>query len=156
MFDIESCVCFINNKTSKKMANVFNERLIQLGVTRVQWMAMYYLLKYGDMSQKELGERMDIKESTVARLLDRMESEDLIIRTQTKEDRRIKYIKLTPKGKEKIESLLSEGEKMSEFFSMGITEDEIEVFKRVLQKFEENISWIIIINYCFSLEYLLY
>ena len=140
MFDIESCVCFINNKTSKKMANMFNERLIQLGVTRVQWMAMYYLLKYGDMSQKELGERMDIKESTVARLLDRMESEDLIIRTQTKEDRRIKYIKLTPKGKEKIESLLSEGEKMSEFFSMGITEDEIEVFKRVLQKFEENIS----------------
>ena len=29
---------------------------------------------------------------------------------------------------------------MSDFFSMGITEDEIEVFKRVLQKFEENIS----------------
>ena len=140
MFDIESCVCFINNKTSKKMANMFNERLIQRGVTRVQWMAMYYLLKYGDMSQKELGERMDIKESTVARLLDRMESEDLIIRTQTKEDRRIKYIKLTLKGKDKIESLLSEGEKMSELFSMGITEDEIEVFKRVLQKFEENIS----------------
>jgi DNA-binding MarR family transcriptional regulator len=122
------------------MEALFNERLIPLGVTRVQWMAMYYLLKYGDMSQKELGERMDIKESTVARLLDRMESEDLIIRIQTKEDRRIKYIKLTPKGKEKIEELLPEGQKMSEFFSMGITEDEIEVFKRVLQKFEENIS----------------
>jgi DNA-binding MarR family transcriptional regulator len=122
------------------MEALFNERLIPLGVTRVQWMAMYYLLKYGDMSQKELGERMDIKESTVARLLDRMESEDLIIRTQTKEDRRIKYIKLTPKGKEKIEELLPEGQKMSEFFSIGITEDEIEVFKRVLQKFEENIS----------------
>ena len=140
MFDIESCVCFINNKTSKKMADMFNERLIPLGVTRVQWMAMYYLLKYGDMSQKELGERMDIKESTVARLLDRMEVEELIIRTQSKEDRRIKCIKLTSKGKEKIESLLSEGQKMSDFFSMGITEDEIEVFKRVLQKFEENIS----------------
>ena len=140
MFDIESCVCFINNKTSKKMEALFNERLIPLGVTRVQWMTMYYLLKYGDMSQKELGERMDIKESTVARLLDRMESEDLIIRTQTKEDRRIKYIKLTPKGRETIEDLLPEGQKMSDFFSMGITEDEIEVFKRVLQKFEENIS----------------
>jgi len=122
------------------MEALFNERLIPLGVTRVQWMTMYYLLKYGDMSQKELGERMDIKESTVARLLDRMESEDLIIRTQTKEDRRIKYIKLTTKGRETIENLLSEGQKMSDFFSMGITEDEIEVFKRVLQKFEENIS----------------
>lgn len=140
MFDIESCVCFINSKTSKKMADMFNERLIPLGVTRVQWIAMYFLLKYGELSQKELGERMDIKESTVARLLDRMEGEDLVIRNQTPEDRRVKYIKLTTKGKEKIEDLLPEGQKMSEFFSMGITEEEIEVFKRVLQKFMENIS----------------
>ncbi|MGH4121964.1 MAG: MarR family winged helix-turn-helix transcriptional regulator [Clostridium sp.] len=140
MFDIESCVCFINNKTSKKMADMFNERLIPLGVTRVQWMAMYYLLKYGDMSQKDLGEKMDIKESTVARLLDRMGVEDLIVRTQVKEDKRIKYIKLTQKGRERIEELLEEGQKMSEFFSKGITEEETEVFKRVLQKFMKNIS----------------
>ncbi|MBU3143742.1 MarR family winged helix-turn-helix transcriptional regulator [Clostridium sp. CF012] len=140
MFDIESCVCFINNKTAKKMANMFNERLIPLGVTRVQWIAMYYLLKNGDLSQKELGEKMDIKESTVARLLDRMEEEGLIIRTQVKEDRRVKYIKLTPKGRERIEELLPEGQKMSELFSLGITEDEIQVFKRVLEKFVENIS----------------
>ena len=140
MFDIESCVCFINNKTSKKMANIFNERLVPLGVTRVQWIAMYYLLKHGDLSQKELGEKMDIKESTVARLLDRMEEEDLIIRTQVKEDRRVKYIKLTPKGRDRIEELLPEGQKMSELFSMGITDEEILVFKRVLQKFTENIS----------------
>jgi DNA-binding MarR family transcriptional regulator len=140
MFDIESCVCFINNKISKKMADLFNERLIPLGVTRVQWIAMYYLLKYGDLSQKELGQRMDIKESTVARLLDRMEEEGLITRTQTKEDRRVKFIKLTPKGKEKIVELLPEGQKMSESFSMGITDEEIEVFKRVLQKFMINIS----------------
>ena len=140
MFDIESCVCFINSKTSKKMANIFNERLIPLGVTRVQWIAMYYLLKHGDLSQKELGEKMDIKESTVARLLDRMEEEGLIKRTKVGEDRRIKYIKLTHKGRERIEELLPEGQKMSEFFSMGITEEEIRVFKRVLQKFMENIS----------------
>lgn len=140
MFDIESCVCFINSKTSKKMANMFNERLVPLGVTRVQWIAMYYLLKHGDLSQKELGEKMDIKESTVARLLDRMEEEGLIIRIQVKEDRRVKYIKLTPKGRERIEELLPEGQKMSELFSMGITEEEIQVFKRVLDKFMENIS----------------
>lgn len=140
MFDIETCVCFINSKTSKKMADMFNERLILLGVTRVQWIAMYYLLKYGDLSQRELGERMDIKESTVARLLDRMEEEGLLKRTKVREDRRVKYIKLTQKGKERIEELLPEGQKMSELFSTGITEEEIEVFKRVLEKFRINIS----------------
>ena len=119
MFDIESCVCFINSKTSKKMADMFNERLIPLGVTRVQWMAMYYLLKYGDMSQKELGEWMDIKESTVARLLDRMEEDGLIKRTKSSEDRRVTYIKLTHKGRDRIEELLPEGQKNEWFFFNG-------------------------------------
>ncbi len=140
MFDIESCVCFINNKTSKKMADMFNQRLIPLGVTRVQWIGMYYLLKYGAQSQKELAERMDIKESTIARLLDRMEQDGLIQRTKDKQDRRVKYIELTKNGTEKIEELLPEGQKMSEFFSIGITEEESEVFKRVLEKFMKNIS----------------
>lgn len=139
MFDIESCEFFINSKTSKKMANLFNERLIPIGVTRVQWIAMYYLLRYGDLSQKELGERMDIKESTVARLLDRMEEDGLIKRTKASEDRRVTYIKLTHKGKDRIEELLPKGQKMSELFSIGITEEEIQVFKRVLRKFVENI-----------------
>lgn len=140
MFDIESCICFINSKVSKKMADIFNERLLQHGVTRVQWIAMFYLLKYGSMSQKELGDRMDIKESTVARLIDRMESEELIERIKDKADRRITYIDLTQKGKQRIEELLPEGQKMSDFFSNGITEEEIGVFKRVLDKFVKNIS----------------
>ncbi|WP_298836313.1 MarR family winged helix-turn-helix transcriptional regulator [Clostridium sp.] len=138
MFDIESSVCFINSKTSKKMVNMFNERLIPLGVTRVQWIAMYYLLKYGDLSQHELGERMDIKESTVARLLDRMEEEGLIKRSKAREDKRVTYINLTHKGRERIEELLPEGQKMSKLFSMSITEEEIQVFKRALQKFLGN------------------
>ena len=122
------------------MADMFNERLIPQGVTRVQWIAMFYLLKYGSMSQKELGDRTDIKESTVARLIDRMESEGLIERIKDKADRRITYINLTPKGKQRVEELLPEGQKMSDFFSNGITEEEIEVFKRVLDKFVKNIS----------------
>lgn len=140
MFDLESCICFTNNKISKKMADLFNERLLTKGITRVQWTSMYYLLKYGNMSQKELGERMDIKESTVARLIDRMEKDDLVERTKNKSDKRITFISLTDKGTERINELLPEGEKMSEFFSQGITEDEMEIFKKVLEKFEKNIS----------------
>lgn len=58
MYAIASCVCFINSNLSKKMENILNARLIQFGVTRVQWMAMYYLLKYGDFNQNELGEKI--------------------------------------------------------------------------------------------------
>lgn len=140
MFDLESCICFINNRVSKKMADMFNERLAAFGVTRVQWIAMYYLLKYGVMSQKDLADRMDLKESTVARLVDRMESENLIERIKDASDRRVTNIELTESGRKRIEELLPEGQKMSDFFSKGITDEEIEVFKRVLDKFMKNIS----------------
>lgn len=140
MFDLESCICFINNRVSKKMADMFNERLAAFGVTRVQWIAMYYLLKYGVMSQKDLADRMDLKESTVARLVDRMESENLIERIKDASDRRVTNIELTESGRKRMEELLPEGQKMSDFFSKGITDEEIEVFKRVLDKFMKNIS----------------
>jgi len=140
MFDLESCICFINNRVSKKMADIFNERLAAFGVTRVQWIAMYYLLKYGVMSQKDLADRMDLKESTVARLVDRMESENLIERIKDASDRRVTNIELTESGRKRMEELLPEGQKMSDFFSKGITDEEIEVFKRVLDKFMKNIS----------------
>ncbi len=135
MFDLDSCVCFITNKVSKMMADEFNDRLMKHGVTRVQWIAMYYLLKHGRLSQKELGEKMSIKESTVVRLIDRMEKEEYIGRKKDDKDRRISYIILTKKGKNRIEGLLVEGQRMSEDFSKEISSEEIVTFNRVLEKF---------------------
>ena len=139
MFDIDMCVGFITNRVSKKMADAFNDRLIPLGVTRVQWMALYYLGIDEGISQKELGEKMNIKDSTVARLIDRMEREDLVVRAKDPTDRRISSLNLSEKGKIMREELLIEGENMSEVFSRNITDEEMEVFKYVLNKMIDNI-----------------
>ncbi|AYO31098.1 MarR family transcriptional regulator [Biomaibacter acetigenes] len=140
MFDLDTCVAFITNKASKMMADAFNERLMLHGITRVQWIALYYLGKYEGINQKELAEKMNIKSSTVARLLDRMEKDGLVKRQENPEDRRVTKIRLTEKGKELREKFLPEGEKMSEIFSRGLTDEELEVFTRVLKKMVDNIS----------------
>lgn len=139
MFDLESCIAFLTNKTSKMMADAFNERLIPLGITRVQWIAMYYLLKYDGITQKDLGEKMDIKESTVARLIDRMEKDGLVNRTKESHDKRVTNLHLTESGKKFFESVMFEGEKMNRIFSKDITYEELEIFNKVLQKFNNNI-----------------
>lgn len=51
------------------------------------------------MSQKELSDKMNIKESTTVRLVDRMEKDGFIVRFKDSNDRRITYIELTEKGK---------------------------------------------------------
>ncbi len=140
LFDLDECVAFITNKAAKKMADAFNERLKSLGTTRVQWTALYYLGKYDGISQKELAEKMNIKSSTVARLIDRMENDNLVIRLEDPEDRRAIKLALTEKGKELREKLLPEGEKMSKIFANGLTDEEIEIFLKVINKMVENIS----------------
>ncbi|WP_411682246.1 MarR family winged helix-turn-helix transcriptional regulator [Clostridium thailandense] len=138
MFDVDTCICFITNKVSKKMADKMNEKLVLVGSTRVQWLVMYYLLKYGKMSQRDLGEKMDIKDSTVVRLIDRMEKEQFVERAKDAKDRRITYVTLTEKGKKRIDELLPIGEEMSKVFSSNISEEEFEIFNNVLNKMAEN------------------
>ncbi|QIB28218.1 MarR family transcriptional regulator [Caloranaerobacter azorensis] len=112
---------------------------MKLGVTRVQWIALYYLGKYAGIKQKELAEKMNIKDSTVARLIDRMEREGYVIRVKDLEDKRITKLYLTEKGIELREKLLPEGKKMSEILSKNITDEEMEIFKRVIKKMVDNV-----------------
>lgn len=140
MFDLDTCIAFITNNTAKKVSYAFNERLVKLGVTRVQWIALYYLGVYEEISQLELGQKMDIKASTVARLIDRMERDGYAERVKSDEDRRITNLKITEKGRKLREDLLPEGEKISKLISKNISDEEIEVFKNVLNKMADNIS----------------
>lgn len=140
LFDLDACVGFITNKAGKKLADEFNERLLNVGITRVQWIALYYLGKYYELNQKELGDLMDIKESSVARLVDRMEREGYVTRQKDMNDRRITKLVLTDKGREYREKLLPEGEKMAQIFTKGITNEEISVFLKVIDKMLSNIE----------------
>lgn len=140
MFDVDTCVSFITNQAAKKLADAFNNRLVPKGITRVQWIALFYLGKFEKINQKRLGELMNIKDSTVARLIDRMENEGFLRRTKDPEDRRHTLLKLTEKGEHYREKMLGEGEEMSKIYAKDISDEEIEVFKKVLNKMVSNIE----------------
>lgn len=106
----------------------------------MQWIALYYLGKHNNINQRDLAKLMNIKESTIARLIDRMEREKLVIRKKNQSDKRVINIILTQKGKETRVHLLPEGEKFNELISTGIKEDELEIFMNVLHKIVSNAS----------------
>ncbi|MTK10750.1 MAG: MarR family transcriptional regulator [Clostridiaceae bacterium] len=140
MFDLDTCIAFITNNAAKKISDEFNDRLSELGITRVQWIALYYLGKHKSISQIELADQMDIKPSTTARLIDRMERDGFVKRERDINDRRTVNLMITDKGREFREKLFPVGEKMSEDVSKGISEEEIEIFKNVLKKMVDNIN----------------
>lgn len=138
MFDLDDCVAFITSKISKKIADVFNEKLSKHNITRVQWIALYFLGDSEYVNQTELAEKMDKKKSTVVRLIDRMEKEGYVSRKKDIEDRRVTYICLTTFGKKIREELLPYGGEFSDLITKDISDEDIKIFKRVLNKLVEN------------------
>ena len=82
---------------------------------------------------------MNVKESSMVRLIDRMEKEDLVIRKKQANDRRITSIFLTPKGKELREKVLPLGQEFQDDATNGISAEELNNFKNVLEKMIKNI-----------------
>ena len=72
------------------------------GLTGPQLWAIKALSEAAPLTVSELARRMYLHPATVVGILDRLESNDLIKRTRSKEDRRVVWVELTPKGKKLV------------------------------------------------------
>ena len=69
MFSLNDCIGFITNIASKRLSEEFNRRLESYGVTRVNWIAIYYIGDNDGISQRELANKMDVNESSIAEII---------------------------------------------------------------------------------------
>jgi DNA-binding MarR family transcriptional regulator len=136
VFRLEDCLAYLASRNAKDLADILEKRISVIGITRVQWMTLYYLCNNKDITQKELALLLGTKEPTVVRLLDRMEKDDLVIRIR--KDRRTNSIQLTGKGKE----LALRGNEIAENFKndamKDIPEEYMDTFTWVLDKMITN------------------
>lgn len=139
MFNLDDCIGFITNKGAKKLAEEFSRRLQEHDVTRAQWIALFYIGKGEGIFQKELSDYMNIKESSMVRLMDRMEKEDLVVRKKEVSDRRITRLVITEKGKILREKLIPLGQSFNVDATKDISEEELKTFKDVLARMIKNV-----------------
>lgn len=138
-FKLENCIGFVTDSAMKRISEDFNRRLEKQGSTRKQWVAMYFLERAKQpISQKELAQLMNIKDSTLARLVDRMERDHLLIRIESKADKRVKYLELTEEGKFKLDKLMPVGENFNDLLMEGLTEEDLVVFQKVIDRMLAN------------------
>ena len=140
MYDMETCLAFITSCAAKKITDTFNEKLITLGITRIQWNALYYLGSCEYMTQTELAKKLNVKNSTAARLIGRMERDGHVYRRKSDNDRRTVKLMITPDGRQIRERIFPEEEKLSILACRDISEEEEITFKKVLNKILTNIK----------------
>lgn len=138
MFRLEDCIAYITSRGAKTLAERLEDRFSGSGVSRVQWIAMYYIDSCPSITQKQLADRMNTKESTVVRLLDRMEKEKMVRRVSSEADRRVRYLELTETGRPLYEGLTERAEQFKDDAIRGIEEEELEIFKKVLNQMLDN------------------
>jgi DNA-binding MarR family transcriptional regulator len=54
VFRLEDCLAYLASRNAKDLADILEKRISVIGITRVQWMTLYYLCNNKDITQKEL------------------------------------------------------------------------------------------------------
>ncbi|MFL0267888.1 MarR family winged helix-turn-helix transcriptional regulator [Candidatus Clostridium radicumherbarum] len=131
---------YITENAMKQVSEAFGRRLQNTGITRVQWIALYYLKTQKRISQKDLSRLMNVKDSSAGRLIDRLERDGLIERERNDNDRRVIYISLTDKGDKLISDLIPFGTQFNDDLLEGIDEKDLLIYDKVLKKMLSNIE----------------
>ena len=111
-------------------------------VTLGQAAILFILQRDDGRTMTELSKALAVKNATLTRLIDRLERSAFVMRRASKKDRRSIRIYITPEGIEESEKAKPFIKRVNEEIKSGFSQEEIEVFKRVLnsvfQKFNSS------------------
>ena len=124
----------------KQFSEAFGRKLEGSGITRIQWIALYYIHESGSISQRELSHLMCVKDSSAGRLVDRLERDNMVRRLRSTEDRRVIKLELTSEGDERFASLIYIGKEFNDNLTKGIKQEDLDTFENVLKAMLANIQ----------------
>ncbi|PIA68217.1 MarR family transcriptional regulator [Pseudomonas sediminis] len=122
---------------SRAWRSELDRRLVGLGLSQARWLVLLHLARFTEMpTQRELAQSVGVEGPTLARLLDSLENQELVIRVAVPEDRRAKKIALQPKAQPLIEKIEAISTQLRHEVFAGIDEDDLrrcqQVHARVL------------------------
>ena len=138
MFDLEDCLAYLASRSAKQLASALEKRLAPHGISRARWMVLYYTEKYDHLTQARLAGLCGTREPPIVRMIDRMEAEGLVKRKADKDDRRVRVVVPTKKGQALNREILPVVEAFKDDAIRGIPENEMEIFRQVLETMVRN------------------
>lgn len=96
---LDNQVCFALHSTSLLMTKVYKPLLQTLGLTYPQYLAMLVLWEQNALTVGEISQRLLTDPGSLTPLLKRLEAENLLKRTRSREDERVVIVELTEAGR---------------------------------------------------------
>jgi len=102
------------------------------------------LLHRGQQPVSAIGRRVDLTSGAITSAVDRLEAQGLVVRTADTEDRRTRFVSLTPKGTARIREVFGAHELAMEGVTRGLTKAErgtlINLIKKLGRAAEEQLA----------------
>ncbi|WP_206427780.1 MarR family transcriptional regulator [Bacillus sp. FJAT-42376] len=134
--DIEKALRRISGNIKQKGREILN----QYKITPPQFVALQWLLDYGDMTVGDLAGRMYLACSTTTDLVDRMEKANFVVRIRDGNDRRVVRVHLLEEGERIIEEVIVKRQDYLNELLIHFDESERLTFERLLNKLQQEMN----------------
>ncbi|NIM93553.1 MAG: MarR family transcriptional regulator [Anaerolineales bacterium] len=95
--------------------------------------ALFHIHHKGSSGVTELGDQLGVTSAASSQMLERLVQQDLILRTEDPDDRRVKQIILTDEGNRVVEEGIRAREAWLDDLAMTLSEDEREIIQEALE-----------------------
>ncbi|MDT8717781.1 MarR family transcriptional regulator [Clostridium sp. 19966] len=138
MEEVDSSITLIKSmkRIMQSIKRSMDQEFKDINMTGPQGMLIGILLHFNKMKISELSEKLQLSNSTVSGIIDRLENQGLVERTRSKEDRRVVYVNVTPEFKKNAENHFKKIEAKYEELMKEATPEEVESIRKGLRTLE--------------------
>jgi len=138
---LENQVCFPIYSVSRLITRAYKPYLEKLDLTYPQYLVLLVLWEENQLSVNSIGQKLLLNTNTLSPLIKRMEKNDLLKRTRSKEDERTVLVSLTKKAQD----IKQEAASIPQNLLNTLTKDNVEISDVILLKKTLD-SWIEILS----------
>lgn len=131
------------DKLNRKISRYFSSYFTDTPLTSIQALVLHYLMTESvkrNVFPKDLEEFLEIKPSSVTSLISNLERNGYLRRESLADDGRYKKLVLTQKTLEIQDDITSRINKYMTSIFVGISDEDLKVFEKVITRMTENIS----------------
>jgi DNA-binding MarR family transcriptional regulator len=103
---VDNYLAALLGQASHLISSEFHQVALQNGVSVSEWRVLATLSGNAPMSNGRLAQISVMKQSTVTRILDRMQADGWVQREPGQSDRRVTLVRITPAGQKKVSHLI--------------------------------------------------
>ncbi|WP_167957995.1 MarR family winged helix-turn-helix transcriptional regulator [Anaerosporobacter faecicola] len=124
--------------TARKSQVYYGNELADLDISTGQYMFIVSICENAGLSQEELGEKIGINKSTVAKVIAQLKQDGYVVREVDELDKRGYKLYPTEKAKDVYPKIVEILDQWKEYLVMGLTDEEITTLLTLMTKVESN------------------